>query len=140
MASYPCALYDTWTKGCNHAYCQQCNRCNVCNNSSSNPSYCDTTQNTCKYQQTAKNLSVGPSGAPTASRDDIIIKIFPQAKMNQLIQWIIRAAKMGKEHTSPVPSIGTESRNFVYADKINEIIAGMITIDSANATATVKRD
>lgn len=47
---------------------------------------------------------------------------------------------MGKEQTSPTPSIGSEGRDFLYADKINEIIDGMITVDSSNATGKVARD
>lgn len=140
-----CAKYNSWKSNCNRTGCQLCDACNTCNNSHrTNPSRCNTAQNLCKYEQTAHNLSVGDSGAPEAQRDDIIIKILPRDKLNDLIQWIYDAADMGRNveagSPSPTPSIAEETRDFIYADKINEIIAGMVTVDSSNNTATVKRD
>lgn len=134
-----CAFWDSWSKGVS-ASCNHCNGCNTCNND--DKPRCNTAQPICSTTagQVAADLAVGDPGAPTASRDQIIIKVFPRSLMNELIQWILDAANMGKVSTSPIPSIGKEDREFIYADKINEIIDGMITIWSGNSTAKVQKD
>lgn len=124
------------TSGSCNSSCDDCVRCN-----NDYTPYCNSAQKLCSNaSQTAADLNVGAAGAPTASRDVIIKKLFPQSLMNELIQWILDAANMGAESTSPIPTIAEEDRDFVYADKINEIIDGMVRIYYSNNTAKVERD
>lgn len=121
--------------------CTNCsNRCDVCINCDTG-SYrgCNTAQTFChgdKMQGQLASSYVGAAGAPGIKRDDIIIKVLPQAKLNQLIDWLNQAAAYTGERPSQSLAgnfpIGHETRQFVYADKIQEIINAMTALNTGN--------
>ncbi len=121
--------------------CTNCsNKCNVCEN-------CDTRCNTqqtfgtsasCRNQDSQNQFAskyIGAANAPTINRDDIIIKKLPRTTFNELIQYINRAAHYptsGGKASNPSLNITNETRNFIYADKVNEILNGLKSINSTN--------
>lgn len=131
--------------------CDRCQVCNSCNNPSKGTKYlCNVPQTYCSPQpETANgNLFMGPN-APTFQRDDIIFKEMPRSELNRWIQWVIDASKYksgtnGEDignKSSPQQSANPEDRDFVYADKINELIKIMTGVSSKNNPGLIfKRD
>lgn len=122
--------------------CDHCQNCNSCNNPSTITAYlCNKEQSYCGPQpETAVGNLFPSANAPTMSRDDIIIKKVPQAELNRWIKWVNDASKYyggtsgpDDEHkSSPQQNVGAEGRDFVYADKVNELIQAMINVSSKN--------
>lgn len=116
--------------------CTDCaNRCNVCENCDSSNSNCNTQQTLCTGSRMKGQLAsayVGSAGAPSIKRDDIIIKVFPRSTLNNLIDYVGTAASYGGSVTSGGWKGTHETRDFIYADKINELINGMKSVSSSN--------
>lgn len=125
--------------------CVNCaNLCNVCINcdTSSRPYQCNTQQTFCTGSRMRGQLAsayIGAANAPTFVRDDIIIKKFPQATLNTLIEYVANAAKHGATQDSGSWTTGAETRPHIYADKINELLAGIRSINSVNNPGTNKQ-
>lgn len=115
-------------------------KCNICDNCDSGDYRgCNTQQTFCSGSRMEGQLAsayIGAAGAPAIKRDDIIIKVLPQSKLNALIDYINRAAAYTGERPSQSITggfpIAHEIRPFVYADKIQEIITKIISMNSSN--------
>lgn len=106
---------------------------------------CNSAQNYCSPQPegAVENL-FRALNAPSVSRDDIIIKKVPQAELNRWIQYVKDADKYkggtqtpGQNGTGASPSntgasTAAEGRDFVYADKVNDLISDMIGLNGKN--------
>lgn len=121
--------------------CTNCsNRCDVCINCDSGDYRgCNTAQTFCagdKMQGQLASAYIGAAGAPSIKKDDIIIKVLPQAKLNQLIDWLNRAAAYTGERPSQDLAghfpIAHETRPHIYANKIQEIINAMVAVSGGN--------
>lgn len=117
--------------------------CNVCNNCDQHYKYqCDMAQKYCGAQpETAVGNAYDKANVTYVQRDDIIYKKFPQSELNRLIDYIINAGKYesgtngedrGNGPTNSGLSCAHEDRDFVYADKIMELIGMMKTLNSKN--------
>lgn len=144
MATYPCANHDTIRPGTQTgcSVCDVCNSCNVGSGGQPERPVCNVKQTVCtdspgKGQQAN---AYGSSGVPSVSRDDIIIKKFNQAKLNALIDWIKKMAGLGQQQTSSKPNISHEDREFIYADKINEVVEALKKVSGENSGPTFSRD
>lgn len=100
---------------------------------------CNTAQKACKVATQSASQIVNHN-FPSVSKDGIIIKQFSQATLNGIIDWINKVSQAGNQGTSPVQNISKETRPFVYADKINEIIDAIHAIDPSNTATKVSRD
>lgn len=121
--------------------CVNCaNKCDVCINCDTGDYRgCNTQQTFCTGSKMSGQLAsayIGAANAPSMSRNDIIIKKLPQATLNALIAYLNRAAAYTGERPSQDLSsswpIAPESRPFVYADKIAEIISSMTSMNGGN--------
>lgn len=126
-------------KGGNDMSCGNCtdcsNKCDVCQNCDSSNSRCNTQQTLCSGSRMKGQLAsayVGSAGAPSIKRDDIIIKVFPRSTLNSLIDYVGKAANYGDTKTSGGWKGSHETRDFIYADKIQSLIAGMKSLTSDN--------
>lgn len=115
---------------CGH--CPQCtNRCDVCIDCNAE---CNEQQSFCTgsgEKGQLANAYLGAANAPSIVRDDIIIEKLPQATLNRLINHINSAGSYGT-HPSGNPNIEVETRAFIYASKIQEILSGLTTVSSEN--------
>lgn len=136
-------VYDntTHSMGSGPSGCSRyCNVCNFCNTGGADREKCQTHQSLCTvFCQYAKE-GIGEANAPSAERDDIIIKIFPQSELNRLLQWINDGSKIGWKVTSPQQNVSDETKEFIYADKINELIDAMYDISHNNTFKKFERD
>lgn len=135
-----CVTSNSWNKGTpNPTVCSYCNTCDNCNNKTA--PICDTKQSLCDQGKEQASSALGSAGAPTVARDQIIAKVFSQSTLNDLIDYIKKAANLGGQTTSPTPSLSPEDREFVYADKITELIEALKKINPSNDPGvTVARD
>lgn len=114
-----------------------CDTCQVCIN-------CDDTCNTCQSfcevgKQTALTHLSNDLLWPEIHKDDIIIKTLPRDKYNKAFTYISKASNLGTKVDSSrlLKENGTwtgkgETRNFIYADKTNEIIDGINSMMAMN--------
>lgn len=121
--------------------CVNCsNRCDVCINCDTGDyKGCNTQQKFCSGSKMSGQLAsayIGNANAPAIKRDDIILKVLPQAKLNELIAYLNRAAAYtGEQPSQNLASgfpIASEQRAFIYADKIQEIISAMTSMNGGN--------
>jgi hypothetical protein len=70
---------------------------------------------------------IGAGNFPSFQRNDIIIEKFPRSTLNDMIDYISEAASYGT-HDSGGWSASHETRNFIYADKINELLGGIASL------------
>ena len=116
--------------------CTNCsNKCDVCQNCDSSNKRCNTQQTLCTGSRMKGQLAsayVGAAGAPTIKRDDIIIEVFPRSTLNNLIDYVGKAAGYGNTQSSGNWQGSHETRDFIYADKIESLIAGMKSLTSDN--------
>lgn len=121
--------------------CVNCsNRCNICIDCDTGDyKGCNTFQTFCygsKMEGQLASAYVGAANAPSIKRDDIIYKVLPQTKLNDLIDYLNKAAAYTGEQPSQNVCegfpIASESRDFVYADKIQEIIDAMTSMNGGN--------
>lgn len=121
--------------------CTNCsNKCNVCENCDTNCNSRQTfgTSASCTSNDSQNQFAskyIGAANAPAIAKDDIIIKKLPRTTLNTLIEYINRAAhypSSGGQASNSSLNISGESRNFIYADKINEILNGLKSINPAN--------
>lgn len=123
--------------------CTNCsNKCNVCINCDSGSyKHCNTQQKFCSGSRMSGQLAsayIGAAGAPSFSRDDIIIKKMPPSEVLKWMQYVQKAG----EYTGEKPSYDctgsgwaakAESRQFVYADYINHLLQGIRDIGGPNS-------
>lgn len=114
--------------------------CNICNTCNGTPTGCNVNQNLCTINCQFAKQYIGSANAPLPAKDQIIIKVFPLGKLNSLIAWINKASLIGNSVHSPTSNISKESRPFIYAEKINEVIANMYNISHHNSFRTFNRD
>lgn len=118
--------------------CTDCsNKCDTCINcdTSGTPSQCNTQQSFCNGSREKGQLAstyIGAAGAPNFARDDIIIKTFPQATLNKLIDYVGKAASYGKTSTSGSWKGSPETKPHIYSTKINELLAGIRSVGTNN--------
>lgn len=122
--------------------CVNCsNKCNICIDCDTGDyKGCNEQQTFCtgsKMEGQLASAYVGAAGAPAISRDDIIYKVLPQTKLNDLIDYLNKAAAYTGERPSQDLAegfpIAREDREFIYADKIQEIIDAMTNMDGGNS-------
>lgn len=124
--------------------CTNCsNKCDVCINCDTGDyKHCNTQQTFCTGSRMSGQLAsayIGAAGAPSFSRDDIIIKKFPRAELLKWMQYIAAAGNYTGERpsfSSPGGSAWSssgENRDFIYADKINELLNGIRSIGGPNS-------
>lgn len=84
---------------------------------------------------------------PSFSRDQIIIQVFPRSTLNSMIDYVAKAAKYnGTRRGSQGPvnsgawSADHETREFIYADKINELLEGISSLSGQSAGNSVSKD
>lgn len=135
-----CVTSNSWNKQKpNPSVCSLCNTCLTCNNKTT--PICEDKETLCNQGKESASAALGPANAPTVQRDQIIIKVFSQSTLNDLIDYVKKAANLGGNTTSPTPSLGPEDRDFVYADKIMELIEALKKINPENDPGvTVERD
>lgn len=113
--------------------CTNCNnRCPICLSCNTD---CDTQQTFCTgstMQGQAASAYIGAANAPSIQRNDIIIDKLPRTKFNELLTFINRAAHYGNTPSNIGLNIEAETREFIYADKIKEILNGLTSISSSN--------
>lgn len=121
---------------CSNKCMDHCSTCIDCNDT------CVTEQSFCTGSGEKGQLAsayIGAGNFPSIKRDDIIIEKFPRSTMNSIISYIAKAAAYGK-HNSGGWSTGQETREFIYADKINEILNGISSLSGQSAGSPVNKD
>lgn len=111
--------------------CGQCNArcdtpCNVCQ------SFCEV------GKQNASQNGMGYSFGPF-NRDDIIIKVMPQSVFNAMGEAVEKMANYGSSHDSWGWTWTPETRDFIYADKVNELIRGIESLRGGTTVQGVPR-
>lgn len=121
--------------------------CSVCIECDSFTTSCDTQQTFCSGDQEKGQLAsayIGAANMPSFKRDDIIIETFPRKTLNDMISYVSKAAALGGEGERGQDSGGwtadPETRNFIYADKINELLDGIASLSGQSAGAKVQKD
>ena len=117
--------------------------CTVCIDCDSFTTSCDTQQTFCTGDQEKGQLAsayVGAAGMPSFNRDDIIIEVFPRSTLNAMIDYVAKAASYGDMADSGGWSTSHETRDFIYADKINELLSGISSLSGQSAGASVNKD
>lgn len=120
--------------------CSRCDLGQVCLNCDGpkGPLHCNVAQNYCGPQAESASAWISGANAPAIVQDDIIIKKLPQAELNRLINWLSGAMSYMGVGPGSSPAGGgasapsTEGRQFVYADKIQEIITALTAINAGN--------
>lgn len=121
---------------CSNKCMDHCSTCINCNDT------CVTEQSFCTGSGEKGQLAsayIGAGNFPSFKRDDIIIEKFPQSTMNDMIDYIAKAASYGKTNSGGW-STSHEIRPFIYADKINEILDGISSLSGQSAGSKVKKD
>jgi hypothetical protein len=77
---------------------------------------------------------------PSFKRDDIIIETFSRKTLNDMISYVSEAAALGDITDSGGWTADPETRDFIYADKINELLDGIASLSGQSAGAKVKKD
>lgn len=116
--------------------------CSVCIDCDSFSTKCDTAQTFCTGDQEKGQLAsayIGAADFPSFSRDDIIIKKFPRSMLNDMIDYVAKAASYGNQEQSGNWSTSHETRDFIYADKINELLEGISSLSGQSAGSSVSR-
>ena len=141
---------------CNHGCKQRCSVCLSCD------ATCNEAQLLCSSNQLA-SAYVGAATFPSFNRNDIIIEKFPRQTLNDMIDYVAKAAEYptskksytytekifsGFESTTSGPKTYTheqkqdsggwstshETRDFIYADKINQLLSGIFSLNKDNVT------
>lgn len=100
---------------------------------------CYKNDHLCNHNQAA-SAYVGAAGAPSVAKDDIIIKMLPQAQLNALIEWLAQAAAYGAEKNSGPWAVAAEDQAFIYGTKIQEIIDAMAIFPGSNPGWSATKD
>ncbi len=96
--------------------------CGFCNTGCLTP--CNVCQSFCEVgRQLASQNGMSYNFGPF-NRDDIIIKVMPQSVYNAMGEAIERMANYGSKQDSGGWTWSPETRDHIYADKTNELIAG----------------
>lgn len=115
-----------------------------CKDSSCTNTACPTCQPTCYSKQAFCAIgSQYVSGYyshswPKFSKDDIIIEVLPRSVFNSAITFINNGLHKGSSSSTSSYSISKETRDFIYADKINDIVSGLSKL--GKTIKTVKKD
>lgn len=99
--------------------CDTCQTCVGCNDT------CNLCQSFCQLgrQLAIQNGLTAPW--PAIVRDDIIIKKLPRATYNKAFEYVQAAAAKGSMQNSGGWRGTGETRDFIYADKTNQLITGI---------------
>jgi hypothetical protein len=113
--------------------CDSCQNCVNCNDT------CDTCQSFCeigKQLATSNGLS---SPWPKFERDQIIIQVLPKETYNKAWDYVSQAARLGSRKNSGAWSGTPETRDFIYADKTNELITGIESLGGGTKVQGIER-
>lgn len=121
--------------------CDSCQTCIDCN------ATCNTCQSFCELgNQLAKDNDLTPPWPSVFNKGDIIIKVLPRETYNKAWDYIESAASLGTPSTEENQGktsgdwTGTkETRNFIYADKTNELIAGIESLGGGTKVQNIPR-
>jgi hypothetical protein len=119
---------------CSNACVEHCTVCINCN------ANCNTQQSFCTGSKQKGQLAsayIGAAGFPSFQRNDIIFQKFPRTMLNEMIDYVTKAAKYGSESDSGSWTTSHETRSFIYADKINELLNGISSLSGQSAGSQV---
>lgn len=122
-----------------------CDKCQVCDNCDGGPNgECYLKQNFCSIMSQNALSDTGQSSPwPTFNSDDIIIKTLPRATYNSILNTIRTAYNFGTTANSGLSlSVAAETRDFIHADKTNEIIAAINALNGTvvSGVPTLQKD
>lgn len=110
--------------------CDHCQTCISCN------ATCDTCQSFCQLGRQLATQNGLTAPWPGIVRDDIIIKKLPRALYNQAFSYVQSAAALGSMSNSGGWTGSGETRDFIYADKTNELITGINSLGGGTNAGT----
>jgi hypothetical protein len=121
--------------------CSDC--CDVCESCTSCNGTCDTCQSFCElgHQLASDHGLSNPMN--WVEKDDIIIETFPRSDLNEAIDYVISACRIGTDsgvdnqgQISSDWSTSHETRDFIYADKINELKEGIESLGGGTSVGS----
>lgn len=114
----------------------------ICSCQYPNPYSCNSAQNYCGPQpELATANKFRALNAQNVARDDIIIKKVPRAELNRWIQYVKDADKYksgvlgegpGNRASNTGASTAAESRDFMYGQKVADLIKDMTNLNGGN--------
>lgn len=112
-----------------------------CSNSTCTNTPCPSCQPTCYSKQTFCAIGsqyvsgyYSHSWPNSFNTDDIIIEVLPRDVFNSAITFINNGLHKGSTKSTSSYSISKETRDFIYADKINDIVSGLSKLGQTVST------
>lgn len=117
-----------------------------CANSTCTNSTCTDADHGCFSAESLCNTNQKATGYASHNwpnkfeKDQIIIQVLPRNVFNSAFSFISQALKAGNTQHTADWSTSPETRDFIYADKVNEILQGLSKFENGCSIAEAKKD
>ena len=120
--------------GCANATCKSCQMCVTCQ------PVCYEKQTLCELTGQSASTYASHSWPSSFSKDEIVISVLPRSVFNTAFSYINTALARGNTQSTSSWRGSPETRDFIYADKVNEILTGLSKFENGHNISQAKQN